>query len=229
MVATQAAFAEADQGNWAAANRFATQISDPVAVKLLTWTRLLSDKSNATFAEIVAFREQNPGWPRMQLLAVRAETALLSYPMAADDILVWFGANPPQTGEGRIRYGETLSETGRETEGAEWIRRAWVENDFSSRRQSEILKAYGRYLTPEAQPAFSGNSAPAMPAPPPHLSAPRPAHLRTRASSSLPDRARHRPHFCRCPPCSAPTPASFTIGFATSAAAATNTPHSPSS
>lgn len=153
MIAAQEAFAEADQENWTAANRYAAQISDPVAVKLLTWTRLLSDKSNATFAEIVAFREQNPGWPRMQLLAIRAETALLSYPMTADDILVWFGANPPQTGEGRIRYGETLIETGRQTEGAGWIRRAWVDNDFTSRRQSEILKAYGRYLTVEAQQA----------------------------------------------------------------------------
>ena len=153
IAALRAAFSESDRGKWQAASTFLTAVSDPVAVKLVTWSRLISDESTATFAEIVSFKEQNPDWPRMFILAARAERALLSYPMADEDIVEWFAANPPQTGEGRIRYGKSLIELGRADEGADWIRRAWIENDFSSTRQREILGVYGKYLTTEAQQA----------------------------------------------------------------------------
>ena len=153
MMAARAAFDEVDRGNWVSASRYRTQISDPTAAKLLVWTRLLSDDSTATFAEIVAFMEQNPDWPRLYILEIRAEKALLAYPMSSEDLLTWFGEHKPQTGEGRIRYGKTLIEVGREDEGADWIRRAWIENDFGSSRQKEILSAYGRYLNTEAQQA----------------------------------------------------------------------------
>ncbi|MAM93831.1 MAG: transglycosylase [Parvibaculum sp.] len=153
MMAARAAFNEVDRGNWVSANRFRSQISDPTAAKLIVWTRLLSDSSTATFAEIVTFMEQNPDWPRLYILEIRAEKALLAYPMSGDDIIAWFVEHPPRTGEGRIRYGKTLLEAGRQDEGAEWIRRAWIENDFSTSRQKEILAAYGRYLNTEAQQA----------------------------------------------------------------------------
>ena len=100
------------------------QVSDPVAVKLVTWPRLISDTSNATFSEIVGFTDANPGWPRMATLNLRAERALLSYPMSNEDVVEWFSATGPETGEGRIRYGKALIELGRTGEGAEWIRRA---------------------------------------------------------------------------------------------------------
>lgn len=153
MMAARAAFDEVDRGNWVSASRYRTQISDPTAAKLIVWTRLLSDDSTATFAEIVAFMEQNPDWPRLYILEIRAEKALLAYPMSSEDLLTWFGEHKPQTGEGRIRYGKTLIDVGREDEGAAWIRRAWIENDFGSSRQKEILSAYGRYLNTEAQQA----------------------------------------------------------------------------
>ena len=151
LAALRLAFSEMDRGNWGAATQYISRISDPAAVKLLTWTRLLSDSSNATFAELVAFRDHNPDWPRRHVLALRAENALLSYPMSNDDVVAWFSANPPRAGEARIRYGKTLIDVGREKEGAEWIRKAWIENDFSSRRQQEILKTLGSYLNAEAQ------------------------------------------------------------------------------
>jgi soluble lytic murein transglycosylase len=149
--ALRSAFAESDRGNWIAASRHLSQVTDPAAVKLVTWSRLISDNSTATFSEIVAFTDANPGWPRMETLNLRAERALLSYPMSNEDVVEWFSAYGPQTGEGRIRYGKALIELGRASEGAEWIRRAWVENDFSAARQKEILAAYGQHLNTEAQ------------------------------------------------------------------------------
>ncbi|PKP77389.1 MAG: lytic murein transglycosylase [Alphaproteobacteria bacterium HGW-Alphaproteobacteria-3] len=153
MAAARAAFDEIDRGNWTAASRFRTQLSDRTAARLIVWTRLLSDESTATFAEIVAFMEENPDWPRKFILEARAERGLLAYPMSNDDLIAWFTEHPPQTGEGRIRLGETLIDIGPADEGKAWIRRAWIENDFGASRQKEILAAYGRYLTTEAQQA----------------------------------------------------------------------------
>ncbi len=149
--ALRSAFAESDRGNWVAASRYLSQVSDPVAIKLVNWSRLISDNSNATFSEIVAFTDANPGWPRMATLNLRAERALLSYPMSNEDLVEWFSANGPETGEGRIRYGKALIEMGRTAEGAEWIRRAWIENDFSPARQKEILAAFSQHLNTDAQ------------------------------------------------------------------------------
>src|SRR5690606_23931993 len=81
MSALRAAFEESDRGRWQTASTYLSTVSDPVAVKLVTWSRLISDESTATFAEIVSFMERNPDWPRMAILAIRAEKALLAYPM----------------------------------------------------------------------------------------------------------------------------------------------------
>lgn len=151
MTALRAAYAESDRGNWPTATRHLSQVSDPVAIKLVTWSRLISDNSTATFAEIVAFTDANPDWPRRATLDLRAERALLGYPMSNEDVVEWFSATAPASGEGRIRYGKALLDMGRTQEGAEWIRRAWVENDFSAARQKEILAAFGQHINTEAQ------------------------------------------------------------------------------
>lgn len=151
LAATRDAFAEADRGNWVATRQHAARISDPIAVKLVLWTRLQAENSGSTFAEIVLFREQNPDWPRLATLALRAENALLTYPMSNADVLAWFSANPPVTGEGKIRYGKSLIESGKPDEGASWLRRGWVDHDFSANRQKEILAAYGSHFDAETQ------------------------------------------------------------------------------
>ena len=140
------ALAEADRKNWSEAMRHASRIEDKTASKFVLWYRLITKDSGATLAEIVAFKEQNPSWPRMALLSLRAEEALLSYPMSNEDIVDWFKDNPPQTGEGRIRYGKALIATGKPDDGKTWIRRAWAENDFTKTRQREILANYGSLI-----------------------------------------------------------------------------------
>ena len=140
------ALAEADRKNWPEARRHAAKITDKAAAKFVLWYRLVTKDSGATLAEIVAFKEKNPDWPRMALLSLRAEEALLSYPMSNEDIIEWFNANPPQTGEGRIRYGKALIASGKADEGKIWIRRAWAENDFTRTRQQEILANYGNLI-----------------------------------------------------------------------------------
>ncbi|HEX7775165.1 MAG TPA: lytic transglycosylase domain-containing protein, partial [Parvibaculum sp.] len=147
------AFNEADRKNWPEAMRHMARIDDPVAAKLVLWTRLVAEDSGATLAEITDFQEKNPDWPRQTLLTRRAEEALLSYPASNEGLLTWFSAHPPQTGEGKIHYGQALIASGRGEEGGDWIRRAWVEDDFTQTRQREILANFRATLTPATQRA----------------------------------------------------------------------------
>jgi soluble lytic murein transglycosylase len=144
---------EADRKNWPEAMRHSLLIRNRAAAKFVLWYRLTTKDSGATLAEIVAFQEQNPTWPRMALLQRRAEEAVLAYPMSQQDLLTWFGKNPPQTGEGKLRYGKVLLASGQIESGRQWIQRAWVEDDFSTSRQREIIANYGNQLTPAAHKA----------------------------------------------------------------------------
>lgn len=147
------AFAEADRRNWTAARSHALRLSDPVAAKLILWARLVAQDSGSTLAEIIAFQEKNPDWPRQALLTRRAEEALLAYPMSNQDMIAWFTTHPPQTGEGKIRFGQALIGTGQTETGKDWIQRGWVEDDFSPVRQKEILANFRSYLTLSVQKA----------------------------------------------------------------------------
>jgi soluble lytic murein transglycosylase len=142
------AFNEADRKNWPEAMRHMKRLSDPAAAKLILWSRLVAQDSGATLAEITAFQEQNPDWPRQGLLTRRAEEALLAYPSSNQDMIAWFTAHPPQTGEGKIRFGQALIGAGQKETGKGWIQRAWAEDDFTPVRQKEILANFRAYLTP---------------------------------------------------------------------------------
>ncbi|MEP4483980.1 MAG: hypothetical protein ABJ367_18150, partial [Alphaproteobacteria bacterium] len=147
------AFDLADDDQWSEFAQETAAVKNPVAKKLLLWDKLVEKDSGATLADIAAFQTANPGWPLQSLLDRPAEEALLDYPADAQDTVSWFAAHPPVTGDGKIRYGETLILTGDKENGADWIRRAWAENDFSATRQKEIIAQYGQYLTQDVQMA----------------------------------------------------------------------------
>lgn len=147
------ALAEADRKNWSEATRHAERLQDRAGAKFILWYKLITKDSGATLAEITAFRENNPSWPRMALLKQRAEEAALSYPMSQKDILNWFALHPPITGEGKLRYGKTLIASGQDKAGRQWIRRGWAEDDFATGRQREIIANYGRYIDEAAHKA----------------------------------------------------------------------------
>jgi peptidoglycan lytic transglycosylase len=138
------------KGNWVEVRRHARQITDPVAKALLNWLQFQKQGAGATLAEIVAFQEAYPTWPRQHLLSTRAEEALTDYPMNDRDVVAWFATRDPLTGEGKIRLGEALINIGQTSEGASWIQRAWVEHQFSRSREAEILRKHARHLPAQA-------------------------------------------------------------------------------
>lgn len=139
-----------EKGKWMEVRHFARQISDPTAKAILNWLRFQKEGTGSTVAEIVAFQEQHPHWPRQDRLSRRAEEALTDYPMRDADVIAWFATRDPLTGEGKVRLGEALLNSSQQIEGATWIQRAWVEHQFSRSREAEILRKYGAHLPAQA-------------------------------------------------------------------------------
>lgn len=139
-----------EKGKWMEVRTFARQISDPTAQAILNWLRFQKEGTGSTVAEVVAFQEQYPHWPRQDRLSRRAEEALTDYPMRDADVIAWFATRDPLTGEGKVRLGEALLNSGQQVDGATWIQRAWVEHQFSRSREAEILKKYGAHLPAQA-------------------------------------------------------------------------------
>src|SRR5690606_5534371 len=70
----------------------------------------------------------------------------LAVPVPPQKTVDWFTVNPPRTGTGMYRYGEALRFLGRDSEGRDWIRRAWREGDLPELIEKEILREAGSFL-----------------------------------------------------------------------------------
>ncbi|PWS36843.1 transglycosylase [Falsiroseomonas bella] len=117
------ALAAAQAGRYDEAEALA-RTADPVARKLVTWTRMHSRGSGASGAEIAGWLAENPDWPLPETTARRAEEALATDP---DDALVLrhFARIPPRGVEAAQRHADALARAGRGAEATPMLRGAW--------------------------------------------------------------------------------------------------------
>jgi soluble lytic murein transglycosylase len=111
-------------GQWAEAERLASAYADPVAIKLITYFRLLAPGA-ATADEISEFIAQSPDWPNLALLERRRQEAIAADPDLAST-LAQCDRNALTMPQTMVRCAEALANAGRNAEAAEAARHAWV-------------------------------------------------------------------------------------------------------
>ncbi len=138
----RAALAAASAARWAESGRCA----DPVANKTIAWLRLLTGPASA--GEFEQFLAANPDWPMQAALARRAEEA---HAALADDAAVrrWFGAHPPRTVAGRLRYALALEAAGESDAAKAQRRAAWVEVAATAAEEQLFLERWRDVLRAE--------------------------------------------------------------------------------
>lgn len=128
-------------GQWTEARAAAAQASDPVAVKVIDYLRMLTPNA-ARAAEIDAFMRQNPDWPlpalmarrRQEAIAVEPDDAVLGVlctqpePVPTPAVTHGFLFPPPMPARGAalLRCAEALANLGRGKEAETMAREAWV-------------------------------------------------------------------------------------------------------
>lgn len=145
------AFAAASR-DWNRARLLAAQAGDPVGRLIIEWRYVLDETSGANFETIDAFRNEHPNWPRRDAQTIRAEKAMPD-DMEPSEVIRWYGNRAPLSGTGTIRLGAALMAVGRRQEGAELIRKGWVEYTFSPYDENQICSTYESILGPAEQKA----------------------------------------------------------------------------
>lgn len=140
------AFAAFEAGQFDEAHRLAVAGNHPLAQKIFRWMELQSPRLNPGFEEIAAFMRADPEWPNQDLLARRAEAALID---RSDDALVvsWFAAHPPVTTDGALRLIDALSRAGDRPKLAPLVRNTWRSFGFGEKQEKDFLTRYGDLLT----------------------------------------------------------------------------------
>ncbi len=139
------AFLAVKENRWGQARILASKATSPVLAKVVEWTYLRYGEPLPSANAQNEFIIQNPNWPHLSRLRVRAEI-VISKQSSDQEILQFGDSYPPRTGKGRMRYGEALISTGEKTKGQLWIRRAWTENKFSKNDVDKYAKKFAPIL-----------------------------------------------------------------------------------
>ena len=134
-----------DKRKYSLANQLRQTPSAPIARSLADWAYLRSSAKDVTPAAIDRFLDRNYGWPNSELLQRKAEEEF-DYNTPISEILSFFDDRDPITGDGRLQLARALLASGNDVAGIAQLRRAWIDHNWSSREEKEILSGYGAYL-----------------------------------------------------------------------------------
>jgi soluble lytic murein transglycosylase len=139
--AYKAAFRAADVNRWTDAKTLAGQAKDQTLAKVVAWLYVIRPSSDASFDEIARFCQDNPDWPKPELLRERAENALPD-DMAPSRVRGFFEHNPPISATGKVRYAEALMGTDEQKAAVDLLRKAWIEGNFGERQEQLVLSKH---------------------------------------------------------------------------------------
>jgi soluble lytic murein transglycosylase len=109
---------------------------------------VLQDSRTHTFADYAGFVLAYPSFPRVEILRLRAETALENEAPLQDDLLRYFDAHPPLTNPARARYALALAGAQR-PEALSVARKAWRGGAMSDPVELYLTGLYGAEFTPD--------------------------------------------------------------------------------
>lgn len=137
--------AAAEREDWEGVALYSNRINDPLVSAYADWLHLQRRQNDASFAEIAAFIDQHPTWPRqtdMRRLAERAIDETDSF----QTLLDWFERYPPTTGEGGLAHLNAIAQLGDPATIPGLARRYWAERNFEAATETAYLRAYGNHL-----------------------------------------------------------------------------------
>lgn len=141
------AFRAMEKAQWSEAIAAYRRVRDPLTRKVLTWYRLQSRTSGASFGQIHGFMLRNPHWPLKLRLRYRAEMAM-GWSNARDgDVIAFFKDTPPRTVNGAMRLAEALRRTGKDAEATALLKQTWARGRSLGPPEREFLKRFGNDLT----------------------------------------------------------------------------------
>lgn len=138
-----AAFISAKKKQWADAYAHAKAAHSNILAKYFTWEYLKDPQSDAPFANIVQFLDNNPGWPDRGILERRAEVALLTSNPDQKQLDNWFKKHPPRTSLAKLKAVKDQESF------STLMREAWVTEDYNAATEARLLEKYRFLFRPQ--------------------------------------------------------------------------------
>ncbi|MDI9409682.1 MAG: lytic transglycosylase domain-containing protein [Candidatus Pacebacteria bacterium] len=123
-------------------------VDDPLVQKYIQWYRVTRTTADPPpLSDIVQFAKENPHWPEQQAVQDQTELAMVAA-YGDDQFIASFIERLPRTRSGTLRLGQALIDNDRVEDGAKFIRRAWINWDWTIPDAKEFLSVYNDYLRP---------------------------------------------------------------------------------
>ena len=137
----------------------AGRIDDPVALDILSWTRLRAGRGD--WPEYTAFLERNPDWPGLPYLRAQGEPSI---PEGADPaaVIAYFDDQPPSRGAGALALALAHQAMGNTGEAEAEAVRAWTTLTMTGEEAGRLRSAFagvinsGSHHTRPARPPAVG-------------------------------------------------------------------------
>lgn len=147
LASLERAFDAVNRRQWDSARGIAADISNAAARDLVLWRTYVTKDNGAAFSEISRFISTHRDWPNQHGLQARAEEAMPAEGMNPAEVIDWFQGRDPVSGEGMFKLGDAYLRKGQEANARNWLRRGWVEGNFSLDRISVLSSKYGSHLS----------------------------------------------------------------------------------
>lgn len=143
--ALREASAQARAGDWGAAA--ATAATAGALVEGLVEWRALRQEEGPDFLRVARFVADHPHWPDIDDVRANGERSILPGTAPAA-VAAFFGAAPPQTGEGAVALAAALGSLGRGAEAEAMLVDAWLTLPIDEDGQAAMLRSHGALLAP---------------------------------------------------------------------------------
>ncbi len=145
--ALASAITYARRGQVSYAQQAETQISDPVARKVVLWATIDADGEALPFYQLNQAKQSLAGWPRVTRREQVTEKALGASGMAPQQVVAWFAGAQPTTPQGAMALATAEQELGRGQDAAALIRHWWRTQIFDADVQRSMFTRFSAYLT----------------------------------------------------------------------------------
>ncbi len=142
------ALERAEQYKWERVKGIQSNIKDDLARDILEWLRYYNGATDLTFSNYKNYINNNSEWPLIEDIKLKAESKI-SFQEANSDLIRYFRDNPPQTGWGKIYYGNALLNINEIEKGRSLIKDGYINGSLTRKEQAKVIKKFKNFLNQE--------------------------------------------------------------------------------
>ena len=142
----QAVFKAIDSNRFKDALKLTKRVKNPDLVRVLVWSYLSAANTPANFADVRAFLDTHPDWPRRDAMLKRAEETMPSS-FTAKEVLAWFDKmGGPVSTTGKVRRAEALLKLGEKDRALAAVRDVWIHGNFTKGQEKGFYRRHHKRL-----------------------------------------------------------------------------------